>query len=289
MHTKNLKSKKESLLKEKLTQFWNSSLEYYKIARAANVNYYDGQHPFHIKMIEAISPNSLVLDLACGTAEPSKYIACHSRYIGVDISQISLKMARQSFPSAFFIRGDVAHLPFKNQIFDYVICLYSLEHFLEPKKALLESIRILKPGGYLFLLSSAFDDPLSVPPSIKFSSLSVPGFRQKFKRGGLVQTLYHYVNHLRYILHQIKKQFKLYCIKHYYEFEIIPNPVVLIEDYEIDNDVVYVVSIREVVKFLRQHGLNIKEVNRNDNIWWSWFRLSEYFTNTLFIVAQKPM
>lgn len=47
--------------------------------------------------------------------------------------------------------GDIHTLPFENGSWDAVLCISVLEHVKEPKKAMHEIHRVLRPGGYAFL------------------------------------------------------------------------------------------------------------------------------------------
>ena len=49
------------------------------------------------------------------------------------------------------IVGDVCNLPFENSSQDAVLAIYLLEHVEEPRKAVKEIYRSLKPGGYCFI------------------------------------------------------------------------------------------------------------------------------------------
>jgi SAM-dependent methyltransferase len=59
--------------------------------------------------------------------------------------------------------GDVHRLPFKDQVFESVICLNAFEHYREPEIAMDEIWRVLKTGGRLFL-HTAFLQPLHEAP-----------------------------------------------------------------------------------------------------------------------------
>lgn len=55
------------------------------------------------------------------------------------------------------IRSMAEDLPFSNNTFDLIYSTNVLEHVKSPKKVLLESIRVLKPGGYLqFVIPNYF-------------------------------------------------------------------------------------------------------------------------------------
>lgn len=43
-------------------------------------------------------------------------------------------------------------LPFKDNVWDFVINSHVLEHFYDPVKAINEWMRVIKPGGYLFMI-----------------------------------------------------------------------------------------------------------------------------------------
>lgn len=47
--------------------------------------------------------------------------------------------------------GDIHNLPFKDNSIDAVICMAVLEHVEDPKRAMEEVYRVLKPGGYAFI------------------------------------------------------------------------------------------------------------------------------------------
>ncbi len=93
-------------------------------------------------------PGDSVLDVACGggyllmEAERSG-LEAH----GIDIAQAAIDRAQRFAPSAKLVRGDAEALPYPDASFDVVTCLGSLEHFLDPPKALEEMRRVLKPDG----------------------------------------------------------------------------------------------------------------------------------------------
>jgi SAM-dependent methyltransferase len=59
--------------------------------------------------------------------------------------------------------GDGHALPFAEGIFDAVLALNAFEHYRDPHKAAAEILRVLKPGGTVFI-HTAFLQPLHEPP-----------------------------------------------------------------------------------------------------------------------------
>ena len=89
-----------------------------------------------------------VLDVACGGG----YLLMEAeraglRSFGIDIADAALARAKRFAPKSDLRRGDAEALPYADGSFEIVTCLGSLEHFLDPPKALEEMRRVLAPGG----------------------------------------------------------------------------------------------------------------------------------------------
>lgn len=79
-----------------------------------------------------------------------------NRYLTVDLQS----------PTAMFL-ADLTELPFRNGVFDVVICSHVLEHIPDDRRAMSEIRRILKPTGWAAILvpiiyPDATDEDLSV-------------------------------------------------------------------------------------------------------------------------------
>jgi SAM-dependent methyltransferase len=101
--------------------------------------------------------NPLVLDVATGTGRvPLALLRTHylGRIVGLDLSLAMLRQARanlQPYGQVHLLHDDASKLPFADDSFDAVTCLESLEFFPAPLKALAEMVRVLAPGGVLFV------------------------------------------------------------------------------------------------------------------------------------------
>ncbi len=97
--------------------------------------------------------NRRLLDVACGTgAWLTAAAALGAIPAGIDISQKALAICRQALPHAKLYCGSAEKLPFGDGEFDFVSCLGALEHFLEPRSALSEMVRVAKPNAFILLL-----------------------------------------------------------------------------------------------------------------------------------------
>lgn len=108
-----------------------------------------------------VEPGMRVLDIACGTGEPSISIATLLRgsgdVAGIDISPEPLKIAEErakerGLTNVKFQQGDAHVLPFADESFHRITSRLGAMFFAEPQRAFLEMWRVLKPGGTATLL-----------------------------------------------------------------------------------------------------------------------------------------
>lgn len=101
------------------------------------------------QMLKVLDVQSgLLLDVACGLgylldlAEERGALA-----FGTDISEVALAKAWAENPARRLTLGNGEHLSYPDEAFDYVTCLGSLEHFIDPDLGVQEIVRVLKPFG----------------------------------------------------------------------------------------------------------------------------------------------
>jgi len=76
---------------------------------------------------------------------------------GLDLSPQMLRVARQNnrhHPRLIYVEGKAESLPFANSQFDAVFNTFSFLHYLQPEQVLIEVARVLKKGGYFYLVDA---------------------------------------------------------------------------------------------------------------------------------------
>jgi SAM-dependent methyltransferase len=101
------------------------------------------------------------LDVGCGTGYLLGFL--DGRYplagppVGIDVSAYALDFCRRRSASRL-ARASAVDLPFASESFDLVVCIDTLQH-LSPagadRKAVAELVRLLRPGGVLYLRTNS--------------------------------------------------------------------------------------------------------------------------------------
>jgi ubiquinone/menaquinone biosynthesis C-methylase UbiE len=102
----------------------------------------------------SIPPGSSVLELGCGGGRlllPVLRRGTARRLVGVDFARTSLvQLAKDA--TGMLVQADAAFLPFRDGIFDTVLCRHLIGHLMEDgrRAAASEVLRTLKKGGRAF-------------------------------------------------------------------------------------------------------------------------------------------
>lgn len=137
--------------------------DYDKFAKKRQQDLINGIKPAHRfvekPMMKEMLPNltnKKVLMLGCGTGEEVNLLvefgASFSNLIGIDLSNKSIEIAKQTYPDVEFVVGDMNNLPFDSNNFDFVYSSLAMHYSDNPLKVYKEVYRVLKPNG-LFLFS----------------------------------------------------------------------------------------------------------------------------------------
>lgn len=137
-----------------------------------------------------------VLDVAVGTGLNLPYCDPELNVTGIDLSPAMLDIARERAADlgrdVELREGDAHHLPFDDASFDTVVCTFSLCNIPDPRQALIEMRRVLRPGGRLVLVDhirSTNRVIYGLQKAIELVSVRVDGDRMTRRPAVLVEQL----------------------------------------------------------------------------------------------------
>lgn len=115
----------------------------------------------HLAHRAGIQRQEHVLDVGCGYAAPSRWLARHlaCRITAITISGAQVSLARRLNAQAHLedrialVRTDAAQAPFADGSFDLVWVIECLEHLTDKGSFISQAARMLRPGGRLALCS----------------------------------------------------------------------------------------------------------------------------------------
>jgi cyclopropane fatty-acyl-phospholipid synthase-like methyltransferase len=132
------------------------------------------------QVLARVGPGSAVLELGCGPGTAAAELSAGREYIGLDLSEVQLSIARRRIPGATFVRGDLTSMTFRPASFDGVVAFYVFNHVPheEVGPAFERIFAWLRPGGRLMtsLLTTAAEDRVE-------EWLGVPMFFAGFEPG----------------------------------------------------------------------------------------------------------
>lgn len=95
-------------------------------------------------------PGARILDAGCGTGGTLKALQGLTDLYGCDVSREALAFCRQRSLKQL-VAADVLALPYASASFQAVISCDVLEHLPDDQAGLREMLRVLQPGGFLFI------------------------------------------------------------------------------------------------------------------------------------------
>lgn len=112
---------------------------------------------FHSFLKHLNLKGAYVLEFGCGAGRWAPLIiAKGGKYFGVDIAPTMIEHARSRVPQGLFFRINGKNLPFQDKSFDLVFSITVIHHnpYDQQQHIISEMTRVLKPGGYFFLLEA---------------------------------------------------------------------------------------------------------------------------------------
>ncbi len=106
-----------------------------------------------------LKAGSAVLDLGCGRGGVVELFWRDVR-LAAGLDPDSPSLAEHRAPGLPVVRGVGEHLPFVDESFHLIVCVWVLEHLKDPAAALREVRRVLQPGGHFVFVTPNMRHPL---------------------------------------------------------------------------------------------------------------------------------
>ena len=129
---------------------------------------------WRVATTRAVAPRAgeTILDVAAGTGTSSASLARNgASVVAADFSAGMIDVGRQrqaGNPFIRFVQADAMDLPFDDDTFDAVTISFGLRNIVDPKKALAEFFRVVKPGGRVVVCE--FSQPPLAPVRAGYSA-----------------------------------------------------------------------------------------------------------------------
>jgi 2-polyprenyl-3-methyl-5-hydroxy-6-metoxy-1,4-benzoquinol methylase len=139
----------QAATEKQLEEFYRSRSDYHAMTASSD----KAVHCQVKLLLSLIEDQQTCIDFGCGGGLVLELVSGRcSRAIGIDISESALAMAA-SRPNmrAELIRGDVKCTGLPSGIADVAFSLEVMEHIWDPGLVIIEMLRVLKPGGILFI------------------------------------------------------------------------------------------------------------------------------------------
>jgi len=140
-----------------------------------------------------LAPNARILDVGCGTGVLLSAIQANYptvSFVGADLTESMLRVAAARFPAPPPLAvADVAHLPFRASSFDAVVSTSAFHYWPDPRNALREIARVLRPRGNL-VITDWCDDYVACWLCDRVLRIVDPAHRQAYGRWECTRLLY---------------------------------------------------------------------------------------------------
>jgi ubiquinone/menaquinone biosynthesis C-methylase UbiE len=106
------------------------------------------------KLLGTLPETRSLLEVGCGTGHFTRWFkSLGLECSGLDLSHLMLREAKKLWADGSLLRGESAHLPFRDGSFDVVVFIACMEYMPEPVRVLTEASRVARHGIIIGLMN----------------------------------------------------------------------------------------------------------------------------------------
>ena len=161
-------SKENSQQRDQLAYYDSQVTDYEKnngLLKRGLTRAYERKAKIILKELEDIQPKK-ILEIGTGSGLMTYFISKHfsEEVVGLDLSKEMLEMAKSriSNPKISFVVGDGTKPDFVNETFDAVIGVDIIHHLEDPRAAMAEWKKLVRPGGKMVFLETNVYNPINL-------------------------------------------------------------------------------------------------------------------------------
>ena len=148
--------------------------------------------------------DKVVLEIGCGSGRFTEVLLKHDAIVvSVDMS-IAVIANKKNFPISerhLIIQADMNKLPFKDEVFDYIICIGVLQHTPDSFESINNSQRVLKKGGTYVL--DHYTHTLSYYTKTTFLFRKAISYYNKDKKYQIIERIFNVCYPLHYLVRKM--------------------------------------------------------------------------------------
>lgn len=129
------------------------SAEHHKTVLGTEAHYHNKRLAVALDLVKDEPHDILFLDVGCGIGLFSASLKKHgfTNIVGVDYSLPQLKRNKELSSNEIMLQCEIYNLPFKDNSFDYCLCIGVLQYLGKPEDGIKEALRVTKKGGKIIL------------------------------------------------------------------------------------------------------------------------------------------
>jgi ubiquinone/menaquinone biosynthesis C-methylase UbiE len=192
---------------------------------------------------EFVRTDDMVIDVAGGTGFNSQWLGISPDcYVAADYSYRGLAQVLEGGRGSA-VSCDVAHLPFRDEAAQTILCSWALEHFEDPEEVLDDMVRVVKPGGCILIWGPNWDNILrkDFPQFVHRPWWRVP------------------IARIKLLMRMLRNEFLPFRYRPYVDRDVaaFADPTRFISG---DTDAVHCVLCQETVKYFTNRGFRVELV-----------------------------